>query len=51
MSKLAKEYTDIKDIRHKVEHLVVSPDDKHSREQIVEELLCALTKQKKHIPA
>lgn len=49
MITLAKEYTDTKDIRHKVEHHVISSDNKNSREQILEELFKALIKPKRHV--
>lgn len=48
---LTTEYTDIKDVKHNVEHLTVPADDKNNREQIVEELLNALTKPGKRISA
>ena len=51
MATLAKEYTDTKDVKHKVEHLVISAIDQNSKEQILEELLRALVKPKRHIPA
>lgn len=50
MATLTKEYTDIKDIRHNVEHLLVPTNDKRRREQILDELLHALIKPKKHNP-
>jgi hypothetical protein len=46
MADLMKEYIDTKDIRHKVEHQVVSTDDRKSAEQIVEELFHVLTKRR-----
>lgn len=46
MADLIKEYIDTKDIRHKVEHQVVSTDDRKSAEQIVEELFHVLTKRR-----
>lgn len=51
MSTLAKEYTDTREVKHKVEHLTISTNDKHNREQILEELFLALVKPKKHVPA
>ena len=51
MATLAKEYTDTRKVKHKVEHLTVSTDDKHNQEQILEELFRALVKPKKHVPA
>lgn len=51
MMNLTTEYTDIKDVKHNVQHLTVPTDDKNNREQIVEELLNALTKPGKRISA
>ena len=51
MATLAQEYIDTREIKHKVEHLTVSTDDKHNQEQILEELFRALVKPKKHVPA
>ena len=51
MVNLKTEYTDIKDVKHNVVHLTVPADDKNSKEQIVEELLNALTRPGKRIPA
>ena len=42
MAGLKEEYTDIRNRTHTVEHIVVPSEDK--REQIVEELIYALTK-------
>lgn len=50
MVKLTTEYTDIKDIRHQVEHIVPSSADENRKERITEELLNILSKPKK-IPA
>ncbi len=44
MADLKKEYVDIRGIQHKVEHLMVSPEDKNDREQIVQELFLVLAK-------
>lgn len=46
MADLTKEYTDTKDRKHKVEHLILS-DNNNSREQILEELFHALTRPRK----
>jgi hypothetical protein len=46
MADLTKEYIDTKDIRHKVEHQVVSTDERRSKEQIIEELFAVLTKRR-----
>ncbi len=51
MAALITEYTDTKDVTHKVEHIVVSTDDKNGREQLLEELFRALAKPRKHILA
>ena len=51
MANLKTEYIDVKDKKHQVEHLIVSDDEKDNRERIVEELLHALTKTGKRIPA
>lgn len=51
MTALIKEYTDIKDIRHKVEHHLAPGNDKRSREQLLDDLIHALEKPKKHHPA
>lgn len=50
MANLTKEYTDIKDIKHNVEHLILSPDAKDSKEQLIEELFHVLTGPRKHLP-
>lgn len=44
MANLTKEYIDIKDVRHRVEHQILSTDDRKSTEQIMEELLKVLMK-------
>lgn len=44
MAELKKEYIDIRDRRHKVEHLMASPEDKNHKEQIIQELFYLLTK-------
>lgn len=50
MAKLKKEYTDIRDMRHKVEHLMV-PSEENNREQIIQELFNVLTKTDRRILA
>lgn len=50
MANLKSEYLDIKDIKHKVEHLIMSSDDKNSKERIIEELFSALARSSRHIP-
>ena len=44
MANLKKEYTDTRNIKHKVEHALASDEARNSREQIVEELSNALTR-------
>ena len=51
MADLTKEYTDIKDIKHKVEHQLVLADDNNNTERILAELLNALTRSGRHVPA
>ena len=51
MKDLKTEYTDIKDITHRVEHHTVSGKDDSSKEQVVQELFQALTKSGKRISA
>lgn len=43
MADLRKEYTDLRGRTHKVEHFLVPAEDQAVRDQIVEELLHALT--------
>ena len=49
MAVLTKEYTDSKKNTHKVEHIILSANDKNRKEQIVEELFRALTSRIQHI--
>lgn len=51
MDNLKKEYTDVKNKKHRVEHISASAEDKSNKEQIVEELIKALTRPGKRIPA
>ena len=51
MANLKEEYTDIRDRTHSVEHVVVSAEDKADQERLMEELLYALTRTGKEIPA
>lgn len=51
MANLKQEYTDTKDRTHRVEHIVVPPDDQNSRERIIDELFQALARTGKKIPA
>ena len=44
MKTLPKEYTDVRKIRHRVEHLTLPPENDDQKERIVEELVHALTK-------
>jgi hypothetical protein len=49
--KLTQEYTDVKDIKHKVEHQILLSEDKYKNEQLIEDLFRVLTKQHRHINA
>lgn len=51
MANLKEEYTDTKNRKHRVEHIVVPPDDPNSKERIVGELFQALARTEKKIPA
>ena len=51
MAQLKTEYTDVKDVKHRVEHVVVPESDATSRERLVEELYSALTRNNAPIPA
>ena len=51
MANLTKEYTDIKDIKHNVEHLLVTADDNNSKEHILAELLSTLTRSSRRTSA
>lgn len=51
MANLTETYTDTKDRTHKVEHILVSAEDRATRERIVEELFQALARTGKKIPA
>jgi len=48
MADLKREYTDIKNVKHNVEHIVLS-NDKNSKEQMIEEIFYVLAKTNKHI--
>lgn len=43
MAKLPEEYTDVKKVRHRVEHLTLPIADNAYKERIVDELMHALT--------
>lgn len=47
MTKLKTEYTDVKDVKHQVQHTTVAEEDRKNKEQILEELFAALTKKDK----
>ena len=51
MANLKKEYTDIRNRTHSVEHVVISTEDRADQEQIIEELLQILTRAGKRTPA
>lgn len=50
MANLKNEYIDIKDIKHKVEHLIIPTKTKNSKERVIEELFTALTRTSRHMP-
>ena len=50
MAKLLEEYTDIKSIRHRVEHITLPLEDQAHKEKMMEELTRVLAKAAK-IPA
>lgn len=49
MANLKKEYVDIRDNRHTVEHLITSDEDKIDKEQLTQELFYILTKTDRRI--
>lgn len=51
MANLITEYTDTKDVKHSVEHITVTDGSKKAYEQILEELLIALTRKDKLMPS
>ena len=51
MAQLQTEYTDVKDVKHQVEHVIVSENDKKTREQLMEELFTALAGNQKWVSA
>lgn len=51
MSKLITEYTDMKGVKHKVEHITVAEENHKNREQLLDELVNALDKKDKRISA
>lgn len=51
MADLIKEYTDIRNMKHKVEHLTVLIEEENGRERVLEELFCALSKTGRRKPA
>lgn len=51
MANLKDEYTDIKNKTHSVEHVIAPTVDKRGRECVMEELLYALTADRKENPS
>ena len=51
MANLKEEYIDTRDRTHKVEHILVPPEDKAARDRIVDELFQTLTRTGKKRPA
>lgn len=49
MADLKNEYIDINNIKHKVEHIIISDYDKNSKEHIVDELFNIMTRPNRHI--
>ena len=47
MSNLKKEYTDTKNIKHKVAHSIASGKDNDSKERVIEDIFHALTRTNK----
>ena len=47
MTKNKNEYTDIKNIRHTVNHIILPSDDRSYKEKLLEEIRDVLIKQKK----
>lgn len=50
MAELKKEYADIRDRRHKVEHFIISNEDKNNQERVMQELFYVLTKKDRRKP-
>lgn len=50
MANLKQEYIDIKDVKHRVEHLTIPEQENSDREQLVQELLILLTKSSEKLP-
>ncbi len=44
MAELEKEYTDMKNVSHKVEHIAAEKKDQYDRERVIGELLDVLSK-------
>lgn len=50
MVKLTTEYTDTKNVRHKVEHILPTGNDESAKERIAEEL-CSIFAKSTKVPA
>lgn len=50
MPKLKTEYTDRKNVKHQVEHILIADENKKNDEQILDELIKALERKEKRIP-
>ena len=46
MANLKEEYVDVKSVRHRVEHITLPPTNQNALEQILEELIHVLSKEK-----
>lgn len=51
MADLTKEYTDIRNRKHKVEHLTVLTEEENGRERVLDELFHVLSKTGRRKPA
>lgn len=51
MLKLKTEYTDLKDVKHRVEHKTAADDIGRTKEQILDELMNALVKKDRQLSA
>lgn len=51
MLKLKTEYTDLKDVKHRVEHITAAAENQRTKEQILDELMNALAKKDGRISA
>jgi len=50
MAALTKEYTDLRNVKHEVKHLIRPTKEKEDTEQILQELSQVFSKNHKHAP-